>query len=55
VDVSTVRQQVVCFCSGDSGSSPLVQSFTSEACRLLFTAGKNVQLMVVTALKNSVL
>ncbi len=43
VDVSSVRQLVVCFCSGDSNSmSPLtVQIFTSEACRLLFITGEN--------------
>jgi len=55
VDVSTVRQQVVCFCSGDSGSSPLVQSFTSEACRLLFSADEIAEVTVVTMLKNNVL
>ena len=34
---------VVCFSSGDgdSGSPPLVQIFTSTACRLLFIAGEN--------------
>ena len=45
VDVSTVRQWVVRFSSGDSGSPLLVQtafSFTSTACRLLFIAGENV-------------
>ena len=42
VDVSTVRQWVVCFSSGDnSGSSPLVQICTSTAYRLLFITGKN--------------
>ena len=40
VEVSTVRQWVVHFSSGDSGSPPLVQIFTSMACRLLFIAGK---------------
>ena len=54
VDVSTVRWWVVCFSSGDSnsGSPPLVQIFKCTACRLTFIAGKNVQLMIVTALKN---
>ena len=32
-----------------------VQIFISVACRLLFTAGENAQLMVVTVLKNSAL
>ena len=41
VDVSTVGQWVACFSSGDSnsGSSLLVQLFTSVACRLLFITG----------------
>ena len=43
VDVSTVRQWVVRFSTGDSdsGSPPLVQMFRSMACRLLFIADKN--------------
>jgi len=43
VDMSTVRQRVVQFSSGDSGSgSPqLVQIVTRAACRLLLIAGKN--------------
>ena len=40
-DVSTVRQWVMCFCSGDSESPPVVQIFTSATCRLLFITGKN--------------
>ena len=58
VDVSTVRQWVVHFSSGDSGSPLLVQtafSFTSTACRLLFIAGKNVQLTVVAVVKKNIL
>ena len=57
VDVSAVRQWVVCFSSDNinSGSPPLVQIVTSAACRLLFIAGKNAQLMVVIMWKNSVL
>ena len=57
MDVSAVRQWVVCFSSGDSnsGSPMLVQTLTSMACRLLFITGKNAQLMVVTVLKNRVL
>jgi len=55
VDVSTVQQWVVHFSSGDSGSLLLMQMFTSAACRLLFTAGENAELMGVTMLKNSVL
>jgi len=53
VDVSTVKQWVVHFSSGDSDSmSPLlVQIFTSLAHRLLFITGDNAQLMVVTVLK----
>ena len=51
------------FSNGDSGSPALVQISAvghlhwcmSAACRLLFTAGENAQLMVVTTLKNSVL
>ena len=46
---------VVCFSNGNSRSSPLVQMFTCLAYRLLFTAGKNPELTVVTTLKNSVL
>ena len=45
VDVSTVRQWVVCFSSGDSGS-PLLVHIISAACRLLFITGENAQLMV---------
>jgi len=43
VDASTVRRWVVLFSSGDrdSGSCPLVHTFTSKACRLLFIAGEN--------------
>ena len=43
VDVSTVRQRVVGFSSGDtdSGSPPLGQKFMSVTYRLLFTAGEN--------------
>jgi len=57
VDVSTVRQWVVRFSSGNSnsGSSPLVQAFTGMACRLLFNADKNAELMVVDMLQNGVL
>ena len=45
------------FSSGDSdsGSPPLLQIFTSPACRLLFIAGENAELMVVAVLKMSVL
>ena len=61
MDVSTVRQWVVCFSCGnsDSCSPPLVQIFTNSVhcpCSLLlFITGKNELLMVVTILKNSVL
>ena len=57
MDVSTLRWWVVCFSSGSSYSrSPLlVQIFMSVACKLLFTADKNEELMVVTMLKNGVL
>ena len=50
VDVSRVRQWVVCFSFGDTNSaSPLlVQIFMSVAFRLLFIPGKYTQLMVVT-------
>jgi len=45
------------FSSGnsDSGSPPLVRTFTRAACRLLFIAGENEELMMVTVLKNSIL
>jgi len=51
-----MRQWVVCFSSGDSVSvsPPLVQLLLQAACRLLFIAGENAQLMVVTVLKMSV-
>lgn len=57
MDVSTVRQQVVHFSSGDSGSGAalLAQIFTSEACRLLFSADEIAEVTVVTMLKNNVL
>ena len=43
-DMSTVRQRVVHFSSGNSnsGSPSPVQIITCRACRLLFTVGKNV-------------
>lgn len=34
--------------NSDSGSPLLVQMFTSAACKLLFIAGENAHLMVVT-------
>ena len=54
--VNTVRWWVVCFSSGDndSGSPPLVHIFMSLECGLLFNAGKNAQLIMVTVLKNNV-
>jgi len=57
VDVSTVWWWVVHFSSvGSASRSPLlVQIFTDMTCKLLFTAGENGELMVVTMLKNSVL
>ena len=55
VDVNIVRWRVVRFSSGDSGSPSLVQIFMSAACRHLFIAGENTQLMVATVLNNSVL
>ena len=57
VGVRTVRQRVLHFSSGnnDIGSPLVVQILTSTACRLLFIAGENAELMVVTTLKNSVL
>jgi len=53
VNMSTAKQRVVGFTSGnsDSGSPLVVEIFTSTAFRLLFTAGKNAELMVVTMLK----
>ena len=41
VAVSAVRWWVLCFSSGDSGSSLLVQIFISTTCRLLLIAGEN--------------
>ena len=42
MNVSTVRQSVVHFSSGDNSQSPLlVQISASAACRLLFVAGEN--------------
>ena len=57
MNMSTVRQWVVHFSSvdSDSGLLPLMQIFMSVACRLLFIAGANAELMEVTKLKNSVL
>jgi len=48
---------MVHFSSGDSssGSPLLVQNFVGVACRLLFMAGGNTQLMVATRVKNTVL
>ena len=59
VDVSTVRQWVVHFSSGnsDSGSLPLVKTFMNTAWWLFqhLIAVANAYLMVVTVLKNSIL
>ena len=55
VDVSTVRQWVVCVSGSDSGTLLLVQIFMSAACRMEVTAGKNAQLMVVPMFKDTVL
>lgn len=54
MDVCIVRQWVVHFRSvnSDSGATELVQIFTSAACRLLFIAAENVELMVMTTLIN---
>ena len=54
VYVSRVRQLVLWFSSGDSGLSPLVQIVTRTAYKLLFIAGRNVRLMVLTVLKSRV-
>ena len=56
VDVSTARQWVVPFCSGDdSVCSLLLQASMNAVCRLLFKDVENAQLMVVTMLQNSIL
>ena len=57
MDVSAVMQRVVHFtvATVDSRSRLLVQIVMSMACKFLFIAGENAQLMVVTVLKNSVL
>jgi len=51
VDVSTVRQWVVPFSTDDSSSEAF---FTGTACRLLFIAEEDAELMVVTVFRNSV-
>ena len=55
VYASTVGWWMVHFTSGDGGSPPLLQIFTSSVCRLLFITGKNAYLMVVTVLRDSIL
>ena len=47
------EESVVHFSGGDddTGSSPLVHSFMTIACRLLLITGENTHLMVVTMLK----
>ena len=56
MDVSTARQWVVPFCSGDdSVCSLLLQASMNAVCRLLFKDVENAQLMVVTMLQNSIL
>ena len=57
MEVSTVRQLVVCFSSGNNNSeSPsLLQIFISMVLRFLFIVDENAYLMVVTMLKNNVL
>ena len=55
VDISTVWWWVVHFSSGDSDYvTSAGADFMSTACQLLFISAKNVQLMVVTVLKNAV-
>jgi len=51
-----VRQWVVHFSSGDSDSwsTLLVQILASSACRLLFIAGENAQLVVLPVFKKTV-
>ena len=53
VDMSTMRQWVVCFSSGNNnlGSLRLMQVFTGLACKLLLIADKNTELTVVTVEK----
>jgi len=48
-----VRQWVVYSSSGDSESPPLLQIFMSLVRMLLFIAGENAQLLVVTTLKKN--
>ena len=57
MEVSTVRQLVVCFSSGNNNSeSPsLLQIFISMVLRFLFIVDENAYLIVVTMLKNNVL
>ena len=42
-------------CQQQQCVAPLVQMFMSAACRFLFTAGENAQLMVMTVLRSRVL
>ena len=51
VDMSTLRRWVVHFSSDNSGSPLLVQVLTSTACRLLFIAGENAELVLLIVLK----
>ena len=53
--MSTVRLWMVHFSSDNSRALPLVQILMSTACRLLFSAGENAELIVVTVVKNNVL
>ena len=57
VDLSTMKQWMVCCSSGHSNSEspPIVQVVLRAACRLLFLDGINATLMVMTVLINSVL
>ena len=57
VDAGTVRWWVMCSSSvdNDSGSPLLVQIFMSMAYRILFIAGENARLLVVTVFQNSTL
>jgi len=54
VDVSHVRRWLVCFSSGDSESSPLLQ-VPEHGMQLLFIIAENAYLMLVTILKTIVM
>ena len=57
MDVGTMRLCVVCSSSSDSDSEspPLERVFMGVTCGLLFIAGKNALVIMVTMCKNNIL